>query len=161
MAPILFLVFIVVPLLELMVIIQVGQWVGTPVTILLLLAISVVGAALVKREGLRAWQRFRLALAEGRMPTKEVIDGALLLFGGALLLTPGFLTDGLGLALLIPVARAGIRRLVRGRVHVFGPPPSQSRGRREQPRAHADERVVDVEVVDVQRDDGSSDRDSG
>ena len=158
MGPILFIVFIVVPLLELFVIIQVGQVVGAPATILALLAISLVGAALVRREGLKAWQRFTQALAEGRVPAGEVVDGALLLFGGALLLTPGFLTDALGLALLIPLTRAGLRRLVRRRVHVFAPLASARNARGGGSRKGADrhdrsDRDVDVEVVDVERNE--------
>jgi UPF0716 protein FxsA len=170
MGPILFVLFIVVPLLELAVIIQVGQLVGTGPTVLLLLAVSLVGAALVKREGLRAWFRFRQAVAEGRVPAKEVVDGALLLFGGALLLTPGFLTDAVGLLLLVPVTREVVRRVLRRRVTVFGLPPQRGRtggsdaqrgGRDRQPREPGPDPhggVIDVEVVDVRRDDTRGDR---
>lgn len=156
MGPILFLLFIVVPLLELLVIIQVGQWVGAVPTVLLLLVISLAGAALVKREGLKAWSRFRQALAEGRVPTSEVIDGALLLLGGALLLTPGFLTDAVGLTLLVPLGRAAVRRVVRRRVHVFGTGPQV---RRPRPRPPEDDDVIDVEIVDIERDDRPGSRD--
>lgn len=169
MGPILFILFIVVPLLELFVIIQVGEVLGAGLTVLLLLAVSVAGAVLVKREGLKAWYRFRQAVAEGRVPAKEVVDGALLLFGGALLLTPGFITDTIGLLLFVAPARAGVRRLLRRRIRVFGTPipgvPRTGRPGREQPgpgpaRSGSDE-VIDVEVVDVQRDDPRRDRDDG
>jgi len=111
MVPILVIVFILVPLAELAVLIAVGDWIGLVPTLILLLAVSVVGAWLAKREGLAAWRRFQLALAEGRMPTVEVADGAMIMLAGALLLTPGFLSDVVGVLLLLPPTRAMARRL--------------------------------------------------
>lgn len=158
MGPVLFLLFIVVPLLELLVIIQVGQWIGGVPTVLLLLGVSLVGAYLVKREGLRAWRRFRQALAEGRVPTREVFDGALLLLGGALLLTPGFLTDAFGLLMLLPMGRSAARRLLRGRVTLISTASPRGQSRRARP-SRGNGEVLDVEVIDIQRDDGSTSRD--
>jgi UPF0716 protein FxsA len=112
MVPILVLAFILVPLAELAVIIAVGDVIGLLPTLLLLLGISIAGAWLAKREGLAAWRRFQLAVAEGRVPTVEVADGAMVLLAGALLLTPGFLTDVAGVLLLLPPTRAAARRLV-------------------------------------------------
>jgi len=106
------IVFIVVPLIELFVIIQVGQWIGVWPTIALLLIDSILGAALLRSEGGNAWRRFRAALDEGRVPHREVFDGGLIIVGGTLLLTPGFVTDIFGLALLIPPSRALVRRFV-------------------------------------------------
>jgi UPF0716 protein FxsA len=111
MVPILALAFILVPLAELAVIIAVGDVLGLLPTLLLLLGISVAGAWLAKREGLAAWRRFQLALAEGRVPTAEVADGAMVLLAGALLLTPGFLTDVAAVLLLLAPVRAALRRL--------------------------------------------------
>jgi UPF0716 protein FxsA len=111
MVPILIIAFILVPLAELAVLIAVGDWIGLVPTLVLLLVVSVAGAWLAKREGLVAWRRFQLALAEGRMPTVEVADGAMILLAGALLLTPGFLTDVAGVLLLLPPTRAMARRL--------------------------------------------------
>jgi UPF0716 protein FxsA len=105
--------FIVVPLLELYIIIQVGGALGAGPTIFILLLDSILGAVLLRAQGRAAWVRFNRAMAENRMPTKEVLDGVLIIFGGALLLTPGFLTDILGLILLIPPTRAGFRGLMR------------------------------------------------
>lgn len=151
MAPLLFVLFIVVPIVELAIIIQVGQVIGAGWTILALIGISLAGAALVKREGLRAWLRFREALAVPRIPAAEVVDGALVLLAGALMLTPGFLTDALGLFLLLPPTRGVVNRGVRGRVRgTFGLgwlPPRD--GRRQ--RAARDD-VVDVDVIDIERD---------
>jgi UPF0716 protein FxsA len=118
------LIFIVVPLAELYVIIQVGQAIGLLPTIAILLADALLGSILLRHQGRAAWIRFNRALAEGRLPHKEVFDGVLIIMGGALLLTPGFLTDIVGLILLIPPTRALVRamsaRFVRGRLAVGG-----------------------------------------
>jgi UPF0716 protein FxsA len=126
MGLLLVLVFIVVPIAELFVIIQVGELIGVWPTLLLLLLDAIVGSWLLKREGRAAWRRFNEALAERRMPGKEVADGFLVILGGALLIAPGFLTDILGVLLLIPVTRAVFRRILRrwtvGRVAIVGFP---------------------------------------
>ena len=105
-------VFILVPLAELYVILKVGDAIGAIWTILLLAADSVLGSLLLRAQGRVVWRRFNTALAEGKMPHREVLDGVLVIFGGAFLITPGFLTDIVGLSLLIPPSRALIRRLV-------------------------------------------------
>ncbi len=110
MAFLLVFLFIAVPLVELYVIIQVGGAIGVLPTIALLLLDSILGAMLWRAQGRAAWLRFNSALAERRVPAREVFDGAMIIFGGALLLTPGFITDIFGLALLIPPTRALIRR---------------------------------------------------
>ena len=109
MVGVLVLLFLVVPLAELYVIIQVGQAFGALNTIALLIVISAGGAWLVKREGMGVWKRFQRSVQAGSVPGKEIADGAMILFAGALLMTPGFLTDVLALALLLPPVRAGIR----------------------------------------------------
>jgi UPF0716 protein FxsA len=107
-------VFLVVPLLELAVIIQVGQTIGVAETILLLIAVSVAGGWLVKREGVGVLRRIQAAVSAGRVPGRELADGALIMFAGALLLTPGFLSDVLGIALLLPPVRAVVRPVLVG-----------------------------------------------
>jgi UPF0716 protein FxsA len=102
-------IFIIVPIAELYVIIQVGGAIGTVPTVLLLLADALLGSLLLRHQGRAAWVRFNRALAENRIPHKEVFDGVLVIFGGALLITPGFITDVLGLILLIPPTRALVR----------------------------------------------------
>lgn len=109
------MLFIAVPLVEIAVIIQVGQWLGVLDTIGLLLLISIAGAWLVKRQGVGVVRRIRSALDAGRVPGPELLDGALLLLAGALLLTPGFVTDFFGLLLLLPPVRAGARGFLRRR----------------------------------------------
>jgi UPF0716 protein FxsA len=133
MLPLLVLLFIIVPLAELYVIIQVGQAIGALPTIALLVLDSILGSMLMRSQGRTAWLRFRLALEEGRIPGREVLDGALVIFGGAFLLTPGFLTDILGAVLLIPPTRALVRRVLvrRFSVRLLGgmAPPGRSGGR--------------------------------
>jgi UPF0716 protein FxsA len=120
----LILLFIVVPILELYVIIQVGQAIGVLPTLILLLADAMLGSWLLKREGRGAWRRFNEALAARRFPGREVADGVLIVIGGTLLLTPGFLTDVVGLLLLLPPTRAIARRILKrltiGRFAVVG-----------------------------------------
>jgi UPF0716 protein FxsA len=114
------LIFIVVPIAEIYVIIQVGEAIGVLPTIALLILDSFLGAALLRSQGRLAWSRFNDALAEGRIPAREVFDGAMVILGGAFLITPGFISDAIGLLLLIPVSRSVFRgivaRLARRRV---------------------------------------------
>jgi UPF0716 protein FxsA len=105
-------IFIVVPIAELYVLWQIGSAIGILPTIALLILDSVLGAWLMRSQGRAAWLRFNRALAEGRVPGREVIDGVLVIFGGALLLTPGFLSDVLGLVLLLPPTRAIVRQVL-------------------------------------------------
>jgi UPF0716 protein FxsA len=104
--------FIVLPLAELYVIIEVvGEAIGPVWTILLLAADSVIGSLLLRSQGRAVWRRFNEALVAGRMPHREVQDGVLVIFGGAFLITPGFITDVIGLLMLLPFTRPFIRRL--------------------------------------------------
>ncbi|HET6697590.1 MAG TPA: FxsA family protein [Nocardioidaceae bacterium] len=104
--------FVVMPLAEIYVLIQVGQVIGAWWVILLLIADSVLGSYLLKREGGRAWGALREALRAGQLPTNQLADGALVLVGGTLLLTPGFITDVFGFFFILPVTRPLARRLL-------------------------------------------------
>jgi UPF0716 protein FxsA len=105
--------FIVVPIAELYVIIKVGELIGVLPTLALLLADALLGSLLLRHQGRGAWRRFNEAIAARRFPGKEVADGVLIVIGGTLLLTPGFITDVVGLFLLIPPTRAIARALLR------------------------------------------------
>lgn len=105
----LLLLFVVVPVVEIWVIVQVGQAIGVFPTLALLLLDALLGTWLFKREGRRAWTAFRLALEQGRVPAREVADGALVVVGGAFLLSPGFVTDAVGVLCLLPPSRAVLR----------------------------------------------------
>ena len=109
MVGVLIVLFLLVPLAELFVIIQVGQAFGALNTIGLLIVVSAAGAWLVKREGMGVWHRFQRQVEAGVMPAREIADGVMILFAGALLMTPGFLTDCLAIALLVPPVRAAVR----------------------------------------------------
>lgn len=158
------LLFIGVPLLELIVIVRVGQTIGVGWTILLLIADSLFGAWLLKREGSRALAALGAAFSSGRMPAREIADGMLILVGGVLMLTPGFLSDVLGFLCILPMtrplARGLLTRFVAARLVVLpgggyggagfpgagfpGVPPGN--GPRPRPEGHGD--VVQGEVVE-------------
>ena len=129
---VLFLLFFVAPIAELYVIIRVGAEIGFLNTVGLIIAVAIVGSWLVRREGLRTWRRFNEQLASGHLPTREIVDGVLILGAGALLLTPGFLSDVIGVLLLVPPTRAMIRAIVMRRLRPgtsfmgFGTPSSGS-----------------------------------
>jgi UPF0716 protein FxsA len=105
--------FVVVPIVEIYVIIQVGQAIGAVPTILLLILESLIGAWLVKREGRRAWEALRETVRAGALPGQELIDAALVLVGGTLLLAPGFVTDVFGYFFVLPFTRPLARRIVQ------------------------------------------------
>jgi UPF0716 protein FxsA len=114
------LLFLVVPVVELYVIVQVAGGIGVPETILLLIAISVVGAWLAKREGVGVLRRMQITVAHGRVPSGEIVDGALVLFAGALMITPGFLSDCVAVLLLLPPIRAAVRAAILRRIRAGG-----------------------------------------
>jgi UPF0716 protein FxsA len=118
----LLLLFILVPIAELIVLIQVGQLIGVWWTVLLLIADAVLGSLLWRSQGRAVWRRFNAAVSEGRMPHREVIDGVLVIFGGALLLTPGFISDIFGVLFLLPPTRALLRGLLvrRATMRIIG-----------------------------------------
>jgi UPF0716 protein FxsA len=108
------LLFVVLPVVEIYVLIQIGQVIGAWWTVLLLIADGVLGSYLIKHEGSRAWRALREALEQRRMPAKELADGALILVGGTLLLTPGFVSDVFGFFCVLPFTRPVARRLLTG-----------------------------------------------
>ena len=146
--------FIVVPVLELWLIGEVADLLTWPLTIATLLTESLVGAWLIKREGRSTWRRFREALgSRARVPAVEVVDGALVLIGGTLLLTPGFLTDIAAFLFIVPPSRAVVNRFIRSRVRGrFGLGGiAGRRGTGAGRGAPPPPAPLDVEVVDVQR----------
>jgi UPF0716 protein FxsA len=140
------LLFIVVPIAELAVVIQVGQAIGVWWTVAILVADAILGSVLMRVQGRTAWRRFNEAVGAGKVPAREVLDGALVIFGGLLLLTPGFITDFLGLLLLIPPTRALVRAVLARRL-THRMVASMSRP----PVARSDD-IVDGTAVDVDGD---------
>jgi UPF0716 protein FxsA len=151
----LLLLFIVVPIVEIWAIIQVGQQIGVLWTVALLLADSILGSMLMRSQGRAAWRRFNEALAAGRPPAREVADGALIIFGGALLLTPGFVTDVFGLLFLLPPTRAVIRGVLVKRflVRAVGGPIAFGVSRAARARRRPGAPGYDVEGTATERDD--------
>jgi len=146
-------VFVLVPIAELYVILQVGGAIGVLPTLAILVVDSIVGSMLLRAQGRGAWRRFNEALSAGRPPAREVLDGALVIFGSAFLITPGFITDAIGLALLIPPSRAVVRgALVSAfsRRLLFG--LAGRTGARRSPRPPAQEFDVEGTAVDADRD---------
>jgi len=109
-----FVALLVVPVAEIALIIAVGRVIGGWQTLALLLLESALGAYLVKREGRRSWQALTSALNTGQMPGRQIADAALVLIGGTLLLTPGFLTDLVGFFFILPFTRPITRRWLQG-----------------------------------------------
>lgn len=113
MGLLLFVIFIGVPFAEIYVLLQVGHAIGVLDTIGLLVLVSLVGAWLAKQAGLGVLRRMQATVRAGRVPGAELIDGFLVLLAGALMITPGFLTDIVAVFLLLPPVRAGVRRALR------------------------------------------------
>ena len=150
---VLFVLFVVVPLAEIYVLVQVGQVIGAWWTILLLVLDSIFGTWLIRHEGSRAWEALRVALDSGRMPARELADGALILIGGTLMLAPGFVTDGFGILMILPVTRPLFRRVLTGvvanRLVVLGPGLRGSGpGTAQRPGPDPEGPVIRGEVVD-------------
>ncbi len=108
-------IFVLLPIVELALLIQIGDWMGLGPTLLLVVATGVLGGLLARRQGLRAWLAIQHELRDGRVPGTALVDGLLILIGGILLLTPGVLTDLFGLSLLVPLSRTAIKRSLRRR----------------------------------------------
>lgn len=153
----LLLLFIIVPIVELVVIGQVSDAIGLGWTLVILFGDSLLGAVLVKREGRRAWDAFRRALNEARWPGDEVAQGALVLVGGALLLTPGFVTDVVGLLAVLAPTRRLISAGLRARMRPGGVGDLRGRaGSRREGQGSAGS-ILNVEVVSVESDDEAAD----
>ncbi|WP_242612917.1 FxsA family protein [Janibacter limosus] len=140
--------------LEVAVLIAVGRWIGFWPTLLLVIALSALGAWLLRREGRRTWQALRTALRSGQMPSREIADAVLVFVGGVLLTLPGFVSAVVGLVFVLPltrpVARIGLEALVARRLLAAGMSvaPGEARVRRTRDRPGNDGDVVEGEIVD-------------
>jgi UPF0716 protein FxsA len=114
------LVFLLVPIAELYLIVQVAGTIGVPETLLLLIGISLLGAWLAKIAGISVLARLQRTIRAGKVPSAEVVDGGLVLLAGALMITPGFLSDMLAIVLLLPPSRAVVRGVVLRRIRSRG-----------------------------------------
>ncbi len=151
-----FLALLIVPMVEIAVIIAVGRTIGGWPTFALLLLESLLGAVIVKREGGRAWSALREALRSGHMPSRQLADAALVLVGGTLLLTPGFVTDAVGFFVILPFTRPITRRWLEAAVarRLLGPfgdwpsGPAAGGGEGTTPRRDGPPDVIQGEIVD-------------
>ncbi len=153
----LLLLFLAVPLAEILVIVEVAQRTGIIETIALLLIVSILGAWLVKSEGMGVIRKIQFQLIQGQIPNKELLDGGLILIAGVLMLTPGFITDVFGLLLLFPLTRPIIRRLFFKRIvnQPFGATGSESKQSTFNFRSSSffGTENGDIEIVDLRRED--------
>ena len=123
-----FILFLVVPFVDIYLLVEIGARIGAPWTILLVVMTAIVGAWLVRVQGLATWRRFQASLARNELPATAVVEGSCLLIAGALLLTPGFFTDAVGFACLIPpLRRALISHLLQRSVWKVAQSPTQPR----------------------------------
>jgi UPF0716 protein FxsA len=152
-----FLLFVTVPVLELCIFLVLGQRIGIPMTLATIVLTAVVGAYLTKSQGLKAISRYQESLAQGRLPHEAIIDSLLILIAGALLLTPGFLTDSIGFSLLVPSVRGYIRgwveKSLQDRINLvgqnMGAPINNSQGTKSrEPQVI----TVETEVIEITRD---------
>ncbi|MDB4538250.1 FxsA family protein, partial [Akkermansiaceae bacterium] len=145
----LLLLFILVPLAELYLFMTLGARLGFANTIAIIIITAIIGAALTKSQGRIAMAKFQQATSEGRMPHKEALDGLMILLAGAVLLTPGFLTDAVGFLLLVPPVRAVVRNFLaerlKGKIKVVTPGfPPQPEEETKPPSKLDDGNVIDV-----------------
>ena len=145
----LLLLFILVPLAELYLFMTLGSELGFGNTVLIIILTAVLGAALTKSQGRRAMAKFQEASAAGRVPAKEALEGILILIAGAVLITPGFLTDTVGFLLLLPPFRSlvasALGRRLKGRVRFVGPGLDESPLQEHKPKSKLDDgNVIDV-----------------
>lgn len=145
----LFLLFLIVPLIELFLFLVIGQRIGIAATFAMVLLTGILGAALAKSQGLRTLNKYRESIAQGRLPHDALIDGVLILIAGALLLTPGFLTDSIGFFLLVPQGRIFVREKIEASLKKrFTPVTSRPASAKS---AAPDVITVEAEVIDERR----------
>ncbi len=157
----LLIAFIAVPMIEIALFIQIGGAIGLGWTLAIVLITAVLGTMLVRSQGAQALGQLRSSFNELQDPTEPLVHGAMILFSGALLLTPGFFTDAVGFALLVPGVRRYVYQLVRSRiqVHSFGAPGQDDPRQYRQPRGNND--IIDGEYYEISENDHENKGPSG
>ncbi|MCH8502535.1 MAG: FxsA family protein [Aliidiomarina sp.] len=157
MFPLLLLLFIGMPIIEILVLIQVGQVIGGINTVLLLIVTAVIGASLVRSQGLQSWQRAQQKMAMGELPSIELASGILLFVAGLMFVTPGFVTDLFALVIVLPPVRVSLAKKMMQRMQVqmvhgqaFGFHQRQRPSQQDRQRGDGD--VFEGEYVDPERD---------
>ncbi len=158
MVLVILLALIATPLVEIAVFIEVGERIGLWSTLGLIVLTAVIGTALLRLQGLATLASARTTVERGGMPVQEVLDGVCLLIAGAFLLTPGFVTDGFGAALLLPPLRRAIQRWAMKRLMARGTIDVTMHGAHR--RRGGEDGVIDGEFVEIDDDDDSDTRDT-
>lgn len=145
----LLLLFILVPVAELYLFLTLGEELGVKNTIAIIIITAILGTALTKSQGRRAMRKFQQATAEGRMPAKEALEGLMILLAGAVLITPGFLTDTVGFLLLVPPVRTAVAgflgKRLKGKIQIITPGMPPQDPQEERPKSKLDDgNVIDV-----------------
>ena len=145
----LLLLFILVPVAELYLFLTLGEELGVKNTIAIIIITAILGAALTKSQGRRAMRKFQQATAEGRMPAKEALEGLMILLAGAVLITPGFLTDTVGFLLLVQPVRTSVAgflgKRLKGKIQIINPGMPPQDPEEERPKSKLDDgNVIDV-----------------
>ena len=153
----LFVLFVTIPIIEIALFIQVGGWIGLWPTLGIVILTAVLGTWLMRQQGLRALNDVRTSMNDLTDPTEPLANGAMILFAGALLLTPGFFTDATGLLLLIPSVRSAVYSYVRSRVQVQG----FTANGQQRATPHDTTTITDVEYREVEPDTEPKRGDSG
>ncbi len=145
--------FIIVPVIEIALFIQVGGFIGLWPTLLIVVLTAIAGTYLVRSQGLRALGQLQSSFGDLRDPTEPLVHGAMILFSGALLLTPGFFTDAVGFALLVPAVRHAVFTAIRARINIqgFGTPGPNSHSAQQNTSGGSD--IIDGEFVELPDDD--------
>jgi UPF0716 protein FxsA len=145
--------FIIVPVIEIALFIQVGGFIGLWPTLLIVVLTAIAGTYLVRTQGLKALGQLQSSFSDLRDPTEPLVHGAMILFSGALLLTPGFFTDAVGFALLIPAVRQAVFAAIRARVNIqsFGTPSAGPQRAPNEPQGRGD--IIDGDFTEIPDDD--------
>lgn len=150
--PILLILFLLIPLIEIYFLIKVGSVFGAGLTIFIVVSTAVIGAALVRQQGLSTWSRVQTQLGKANMPAVEMFEGVFILISGALLLTPGFFTDAIGFAFLLPPFRRFLikRWFAKGTIQGFGQAGPMGAGPSNNSN-NSNNKVIDVEFEDLDK----------
>ena len=146
----LFLLFLIVPLIEIALFVQIGGAIGLPWTLAIVILTAILGTVLVRSQGAAVLSQLQSSMNDLRDPTEPLAHGAMILFSGALLLTPGFFTDAVGLALMVPGIRGALFRFIKSRVVVTGSQFTYDNAPPRQPD------IIEGEFEEVEKPDGPS-----
>lgn len=157
----LFVAFLAIPLIEITLFIQIGGIIGLGWTLVTVIVTAMLGTVLVRNQGALALGQVRASFNEMQDPTEPLAHGAMILFSGALLLTPGFFTDAVGFLLLVPGVRASAFRAIKARINVQAFDAGARRSGPQGRSPHASDDVIDGEFTELQPDADKSKRPSG